>query len=349
MAEYEHMDAGEAHEENNELYEHFRIVADKGQSLLRVDKFLMGRLENISRNKLQQAAKADNIHVNGKAVKSNYKVKPGDVVAVVLSYPPREIEIKPEAIPLQIVYEDEQLIVVNKQANLVVHPGHGNYAGTLLNALAHHFIETGQRVENGFGYLVHRIDKDTTGLLLIAKDELSQQRMARQFFEHSVKRRYQALVWGDVKGEEGTISGHIGRSLKNRRVMTVFPDGAYGKEAVSHYRVLKRFGYVSLVECQLETGRTHQIRVHFQYIGHPVFNDPWYGGNVILKGTTFTKYKQFIDNCFKLLPRHALHAVSLGFKHPKTGADCHFESELPDDLKKVLAKWETYTAARLNS
>lgn len=346
MVDYQNSDAEEIQEENSELFEHYRIVADKGQSLLRVDKFLMGRLENISRNKLQQAAKAENIHVNGKPVKSNYKVKPGDVVAVVLSYPPRVVEINPEDIPLHIVYEDDQIIIVNKQDDLVVHPGHGNYSGTLLNALAHHFIETNQEIENGFGYLVHRIDKDTTGLLLIAKDELSQQRLARQFFEHSVKRRYQALVWGDVKEEEGTISGHIGRSLKNRRVMTVFPDGAYGKEAISHYKVLKRFGYVTLVECQLETGRTHQIRVHFQYMGHPVFNDPWYGGNVILKGTTFTKYKQFIDNCFKRLPRHALHAVSLGFKHPETGADCYFESELPEDMQKVLAKWETYTAAR---
>jgi 23S rRNA pseudouridine1911/1915/1917 synthase len=336
----------ETQDENSELYEHFRIEVDKGQSLLRVDKFLMNRLESISRNKIQQAAKAGNIHVNSIVVKSNYKVKPGDIVAVVLSYPPREVEIVPQPIPLDIVYEDDFLIVINKQSNLVVHPAHGNYSGTLLNGLAYYFAQTNQKIENGFGYLVHRIDKDTTGLLMIAKDELSQQRISRQFFEHSIHRKYNALVWGDFESDTGTIIGHIGRSYKDRRVMTVFPDGAYGKDAVTHYRVLERFGYVSLVECKLETGRTHQIRVHFQYIGHPVFNDPWYGGNVILKGTTFTKYKQFIDNCFKIVSRHALHAVSLGFKHPETGEDVYLESQLPVDMQTVIQKWKTYVASR---
>ncbi|MDO8899481.1 MAG: RluA family pseudouridine synthase [Bacteroidales bacterium] len=337
----------ELNEENSELYEHFRIVADKGQSQLRVDKFLMNRIMNVSRNKIQQTAKAGNILVNNIAVKSNYKIKPEDVITVVFSFPPREVDINPENIPLDIVYEDEHIIIVNKQANLVVHPGHANFTGTLLNALAYHFHHSGnQNVENGFGYLVHRIDKDTTGLLIIAKDEISQSRLAKQFFDHSIERRYQALTWGDFSEEEGTIEGHIGRSLKDRRVMTVFPEGEYGKEAVSHYTVLKRFGYVSLVECRLETGRTHQIRAHFRHIGHPLFNDVTYGGNAILKGTTFTKYKQFIENCFKIIPRHALHAKSLGFIHPATGKFMRFESELPEDMRMVIEKWEKYVATR---
>jgi len=337
----------ELNEENSELYEHFRIVADKGQSQLRVDKFLMNRIMNVSRNKIQQTAKAGNILVNNIAVKSNYKIKPEDVITVVFSFPPREVDINPENIPLDIVYEDEHLIIVNKQANLVVHPGHANFTGTLLNALAHHFHHSGNsNVENGFGYLVHRIDKDTTGLLIIAKDEISQSRLAKQFFDHSIERRYQALTWGDFSEEEGTIEGHIGRSLKDRRVMTVFPEGEYGKEAISHYTVLKRFGYVSLVECRLETGRTHQIRAHFRHIGHPLFNDVTYGGNAILKGTTFTKYKQFIENCFKIIPRHALHAKSLGFVHPATGKLMRFESELPEDMRMVIEKWEKYVATR---
>jgi 23S rRNA pseudouridine1911/1915/1917 synthase len=333
-------------ERDEELYEHFRFVADKGQNLLRVDKFLFNRIENISRNKIQQSARAGNIHVNNQVVKSNYKVKPDDVVAVVLSYPPREIEIVPQEIPLEIVYEDDQLLVVNKQANLVVHPGHGNYSGTLLNGLAHHFVVTGQQIENDYGYLVHRIDKDTTGLLLVAKDELSQSRLARQFFEHTIRRKYHALVWGEPKEETGTIRGHIGRSLRDRKVMAVYPDGEHGKEAITHYRVIERFGYVTLVECQLETGRTHQIRAHFQYFGHPLFNDPWYGGNVILKGTTFTKYRQFIENNFKILSRHALHAVSLGFKHPETAKEVYFESDLPADMQEVLEKWRRYVSNR---
>ncbi len=336
-------------DDNSELYEHFRFVADKGQALLRVDKFLLNRIENVSRNKIQQTAKAGNIFVNNNPVKQNYKVKPEDVVTVVFSYPPREIEIFPQPIPLNIIYEDDDLLILNKQADLVVHPGHGNYDGTMLNALANHFVQTGQHIENGYGYLVHRIDKDTTGLLLVAKNELAQTILARQFFEHSIERRYQALAWGDFKEDEGTIVGHIGRSLKDRKVMSVFEDGSYGKDAITHYKVLERFGYVTLVECKLETGRTHQIRAHMKHINHPLFNDAWYGGNVILKGTTFTKYKQFIDNCFKEIPRHALHAKSLGFVHPTTRKKMHFESELPSDLLAVTEKWRNYIKTRPDS
>lgn len=333
-------------EENNELYEHFRIVADRGQALLRIDKFLINRLENVSRNKIQQTAKAGNIFVNGSTVKQNYKVKPLDIVTVVFSYPPREVEIIPENIPIEIVYEDKDVLIVNKQDNLVVHPGHGNFSGTLLNALAWYFKETKQQIENGYGYLAHRIDKDTTGLLIVAKNELSQTILARQFFEHTIERKYQALIWGAPKEEKGTITGHIGRSLKNRKVMDVFPDGSYGKEAVTHYKVLEHFGYVTLIECQLETGRTHQIRAHMQYIGHPLFNDAWYGGDKILKGTSFTKYKQFIENCFKISPRHALHAKSLGFTHPTTGKKLFFENALPEDMQQLIEKWRSYVANR---
>lgn len=338
----------EIQDENSELYEHFRIVADKGQSLLRVDKFLMNRIENVSRNRIQQTAKAGNIFVNNVPIKSNYKVKPNDVVSVVFSFPPREVEIFPQEIPLNIVYEDEHIIVINKQPDLVVHPGHGNFSGTLLHALAFHFRATGQNtIENGFGYLVHRIDKDTTGLMIVAKNELAQSKLALQFFEHTIERRYHALVWGDIE-DAGTITGHIGRSLKDRRVMTVFPNGEYGKEAVSHYTVIKRYGYVTLVECKLETGRTHQIRAHFRYIGHPVFNDAIYGGNAILKGTTFTKYKQYIENCFKIIPRHVLHAKSLGFVHPFTGKKVLFETALPDDFQTLISKWDNYLGARID-
>jgi 23S rRNA pseudouridine1911/1915/1917 synthase len=336
----------ETADENSELYEHFRIVVDKGQAQLRVDLFLLNRIENISRNKIQQTAKAGNILVNNKVVKSNYRIKPNDVITVVFSYPPREVEIFPENIPLDIVYEDQYLLVVNKQPDLVVHPGHGNFTGTLLHALMYHFEKTGQSIENKHGYLVHRIDKDTSGLLLVAKDELSQTRLAKQFFDHTIERRYNALVWGGFEENTGTITGNIGRSVRDRKVMAVYEDGSYGREAVSHYTVLQRFGYVTLVECKLETGRTHQIRVHFKHIGHPLFNDAWYGGDTIIKGTTFTKYKQFIENCFKILPRQALHAKSLGFRHPETNENMFFDSELPNDFKQVVEKWSTYTSAR---
>lgn len=337
----------ETADENSELFEHFRIVVDKGQSLLRIDKFLQNRLENTSRNRIQQAAKAGNILVNKEVVKSNYKVKPEDIITVVFSYPPREIEIFPENIPLDVVFEDASIIVINKQPNMVVHPGHGNYSGTLLNALSYYFANSSStKPENGFGFLVHRIDKDTTGLLLIAKDEISQSKLAKQFFDHSIERRYHALVWGNPDPAEGTIQGHIGRSLKDRKVMGVFPDGSNGKEAVTHYKTLENFGYVSLIECKLETGRTHQIRAHFRHIGHPLFNDIWYGGNAILKGTTFTKYKQFIDNCFKILPRQALHAKTLGFVHPTTGTFMQFDSELPADFTQLISKWSAYIKNR---
>ena len=336
-------------EESNDLYEHHRIEVDPGQEQLRIDKFLFNKLSNVSRNKIQQAAKAGNILVNNKPVKSNYKVKPEDVVSVVMTYPPREVEIHPENIPLKIVFEDDDIIIVNKQAGLVVHPGHGNYTGTLLNGLAYYFEHSGQKgkVENGFGYLVHRIDKDTSGLLMIAKNEMAQTKLAKQFFYHTIDRAYWALVWGDVSEKEGTIEGNIGRSLKDRRVMTVFPNGEYGKQAVTHYKVLQRFGYVTLVECKLETGRTHQIRAHFKYIGHPLFNDARYGGDQILKGTTFSKYKQFVINSFKLIPRQALHAKSLGFEHPSTGKKMFFESELPADMAAAIDKWDKYTSNRL--
>ena len=333
-------------DENSDLFEHFRFVVDRGQTPVRIDVFLTNRIEHVSRNKIQQTAAAGNILVNQVAVKANYKVKPNDTIVIVLSYPPREVVISPEDIPLSIVYEDESLMVINKQADLVVHPGHGNFTGTLLHGLTHYFEKSGQKVENGFGYLVHRIDKDTTGLLLIAKDEFAQSKLAAQFFRHSIDRRYLALVWGDLVEDEGTIEGNIGRSPKDRKLMAVFPEGDNGKEAITHYTVVQRFGYVTLVECKLETGRTHQIRVHFKHIGHPLFNDPWYGGDSMIKGTTFTKYKQFIDNCFKVLPRHALHAQSIGFDHPVSGKKMHFESALPDDMQQVIDKWTVYTGSR---
>jgi len=334
-------------EEVNELYEHHRFVADKGQSVLRVDKFLMLRLENASRNKIQNAAKAGNILVNNSAVKPNYKVKPDDVISVVLTYPPREIEIIPQDIPIDVLYEDNDILVLNKSAGMVVHPGFANYSGTLLNALTFYFNkQSGDSTKPSQPLLVHRIDKNTTGVLLVAKTEIAQTILAKEFFDHTIDRKYVALVWGDFDEDEGTISGHIGRSLKDRKVMTVFPEGEYGKEAVTHYKVLRRLGYVTLVECRLETGRTHQIRAHMKYIKHPLFNDETYGGNIILKGTTFTKYKQFINNCFKILPRQALHAKSLGFDHPISKKKIHFDTELPDDMKEVLKKWETYSSIK---
>ncbi len=336
----------EINEESNELYEHHRVVADPGQTILRIDKFLQYHIANTSRNKIQQAARAGNILVNDKAVKPNHKVKPGDIVSVVLTFPPREVDIFPEEMQLNIVYEDEEVMVINKPAGLVVHPGHGNWDGTLLNGLAWYFKENNKGVENEYGYLVHRIDKDTSGLLLVAKTEEAQTKLAKQFFDHTVDRAYEALVWGDFDVEEGTIEGHIGRSLKDRRVMTVFPDGEYGKEAMTHYKILQRFGYVTLIQCKLETGRTHQIRAHLNYIRHPLFNDARYGGDQVLKGTTFTKYKQFVQNCFKIIPRQALHARSLGFVHPKTNKKMFFESALADDMQEVLTKWENYTAQR---
>ena len=330
----------------SEMYEHHRIEADNGQNLLRVDKFLMSRLPNASRTKIQEAADAGNILVNGKAVKSSYKVKPKDIVSVVMAYPRREIEIIPENIPLNIVYEDDDLIIVNKPAGMVVHPGHGNYTGTLVNALTYHLkdLPLFQSGDMRAG-LVHRIDKNTSGLLVVAKNEQAHARLAKQFFDHTIQRRYVALVWGNFDQDEGTITGNIGRSPRDRQKMFVFEDGSDGKHAVTHWRVLKRYGYVTLVECRLETGRTHQIRVHMSWQGHPLFNDERYGGDRILKGTTFSKYRQFVENCFAVLPRHALHARSLGFVHPTTRETVYFESELPSDFRALLEKWETYAAA----
>lgn len=336
-------DSHEEEQEEQELYEHHHFLADKGQGLLRIDKFLHARIENISRNKIQVTAKAGNVIVNGQPVKPNYKVKPFDDISVVMTHPPREIELLPENIPLDILFEDDDLVVLNKEAGLVVHPGYGNYTGTLVNALVYHFDNLPkQNQEDIKPGLVHRIDKNTSGIMVIAKTEMAQTRMAKMFFDRKINRIYNALAWGDFKEDTGTIEGHIGRSLKNRKVMDVFPDGSYGKSAVTHYKVLERFGYVSLVECKLETGRTHQIRAHFQHIGHPLFNDETYGGDKILRGTTFTRYKQFVTNCFKLLPRHALHAKTLGFKHPIKGHDLYFEADLPPDMQQVLDKWRNY-------
>ncbi|PJA07392.1 MAG: RNA pseudouridine synthase [Flavobacteriales bacterium CG_4_10_14_0_2_um_filter_32_8] len=332
--------------EEQELFEHHKFTSDKGQELLRIDKFLMARIANTTRNKIQNAVKEGHVFVNNKIVKANYKVKPFDVVTLELSYPPQEIELIPENIPLTIIYEDDEILVINKQAGLVVHPGYGNYTGTLVNGLIYHFENLPQTDTPNRPGLVHRLDKNTTGIMVIAKTEQALTHLGKQFFDRTIERRYHALVWGDFKEEEGSVVGNIGRSLKNRKVMQVFPEGEYGKYAVTNYKVLKRFGYVTLVECKLETGRTHQIRVHMKFIGHHLFNDNEYGGDKILKGTTFTKYKQFITNCFSLLPRQALHAKSLGFEHPKTGKWMQFDSELPEDMTTVINKWKTYIIKR---
>lgn len=333
--------------EGNELFEHHRIEADKGQGLLRIDKFLFHKLEGLSRTKIQGAAQAGNILVNDKVVKANYKIKPEDVVSIVLPHPPHEFELIPQDIPLNILYEDDDVIIVDKEPGMVVHPGHGNWDSTLINALLYHLrdLPLFQSGEMRPG-LVHRIDKDTSGILVIAKTELALNNLAKQFYERTTKRRYVALVWGSFEEEEGTITGNIGRSLKDRTRQQVFPDGDEGKHAVTHYKVLDHLGYVSLVECRLETGRTHQIRAHMEYIGHPIFNDARYGGDRILKGTTFTKYKQFVQNCFKELPRQALHAKSLGFMHPTTKKEVAFNSELPKDMQTTIDKWRKYIQYR---
>ena len=328
--------------EQDDLYEHFKFIASEGQEPLRVDKYLMNFIENATRNKIQLAIKAGNVLVNDTTVKSNHKVKPNDIVRVVLAHPPHENLLVAENIPIDIVYEDDTVIVVNKPAGMVVHPGHGNYSGTLVNGLIYHF-ENLPKNSNERPGLIHRIDKDTSGLLLIAKTEFAMANLAKQFFDRTTDRVYHALVWGNIDEEEGTISGNVGRSLKNRLQMNVFPDGEHGKHAVTHYKVIERFSYVTLVECKLETGRTHQIRAHFKYIGHPLFNDERYGGNQILKGTTFTKYKQFVDNCFKILPRQALHAKTLGFEHPVTKKWLQFDSEVPEDMQLAIEKWRNYT------
>ena len=333
--------------DQQELFEHYRFKADPGQSILRIDKFLSDRLENSSRTRIQNAANAGNILVNNNAVKPNYKIKPGDIVQVVLPTPPREIELIPENIPLNIVYEDNDVLVVNKQPGMVVHPAYGNYTGTLVNALMWHFrdlplFNTGESRPG----LVHRLDKNTSGILVIAKNEFALNRLSKQFFDRTTDRRYNAIIWGIPDPPEGTITGNVGRSIKDRKVMQVFKDDTEGKIAITHYKVLEDFGYISLIECKLETGRTHQIRVHFSHIKHPLFNDEEYGGDQILKGTTFTKYQQFIKNCFKILPRQALHAKSLAFDHPVTGKRLSFDSDLPDDMVQVIEKWRKYISGR---
>ena len=334
-------------EELHELFEHWRFVADKGQGLLRIDKFISNRIENISRNKIKNAAEAGCILVNDLPVKPNYRVKPDDTISIVLAQPPREVEIIPQNIPINIVFEDDDIIVVNKQAGLVVHPGCGNYSGTLVNALMYHFKElpyfnSGEQRPG----LVHRIDKDTTGLLVIAKNEFALNNLANQFYKRSINRKYIALAWGIFDKTEGSIIGNIGRSLNNRKKMSIFPEGNYGKHSITHYKVIENIGYVSLVECKLETGRTHQIRAHFEYIKHPLFNDEKYGGSNILKGTINNNYKTYIQNCFNILPRHALHAKSLGFIHPVTGNQLDFDSELPSDMVEVIEKWRNFISNR---
>jgi len=323
------------------LHEHYSFGADAGQEPLRVDKFLMNRIENATRNKIQQAATAGYIHVNDQAVKSNYRVKAGDVVRVFLTHPPHEDLLVPEDMPLDIIFEDDSLLVVNKAAGIVVHPGHGNYTGTLINGLIYHFDQLPKNGNNRPG-LVHRIDKDTSGLLVVAKTDKAMAHLAQQFHNKTSERQYLALVWGDVADEKGTVEGHLGRDPKNRLLMTVFPDGDQGKAAITHYEVVERFGYVTLIKCVLETGRTHQIRAHMKHIGHTLFNDARYGGNKILKGTTFTKYKQFVDNSFKQLPRQALHAQTLGFVHPETKKKMSFEAPLPYDFSGAIEKWRNY-------
>lgn len=328
---------------NDDLYEHFRFTADKGQQPLRVDKYLMNKIENATRNRIQKAAKDGNIHVNGSPVKSNYKVKPADIVTVLFEHPPYEFLLVPEDIPIDIVYEDDSLLVVNKEAGMVVHPGHGNYSGTLINALTYHIENLPENSNNRPG-LVHRIDKDTSGLLVVAKTEKAMTSLSKQFFDKTTEREYLALVWGNVDEDEGTIEGNIGRHPKNRLQNTVFTgdDSEKGKPAVTHYKVIERMGYVTLVSCRLETGRTHQIRVHMKHIGHTLFNDERYGGEKILKGTSFSKYKQFVENCFKVLPRQALHARTLGFVHPDTRDFMSFEAPLPADFEACLDKWRSY-------
>ncbi|PTM06827.1 MAG: RNA pseudouridine synthase [Bacteroidetes bacterium] len=330
--------------ETDSLHEHYSFEASKGQDPLRVDKFLMNFIENATRNKIQAAAKEGNIWVNQNPVKSNYKVKAGDKVQVMFEHPPYENLLVPEDIPLNIVYEDEVLLVVNKPAGIVVHPGHGNYSGTLVNALLYHFKDLPLNSDSRPG-LVHRIDKDTSGLLVVAKTAEAMTHLSRQFFDKTSTREYIALAWGVFSEVSGTIEGHIGRSLKNRLQMDVFEDESFGKPAITHYKVLEDLRYVSLIQCQLETGRTHQIRAHLKHIGHPLFNDERYGGNKILKGTTFTKYKQFVDNCFKLLPRQALHAKTLGFEHPITKKVLTFNTDLPEDFTACLEKWRAYVGA----
>ncbi len=338
----------EQSESDEQLFEHYRFVVDKGQAPLRIDRYIVSKMEQTSRHRIQLALEAQYVRVDGRPVKANYKVKPGDTITIMLPYQRRGFEVHPEPIPLNIVYEDDDLLIVNKPAGMVVHPGFGHFSGTLINALAYHLgiSQDADATDERMGVLVHRIDKDTSGLLVVAKNEISQLKLAGQFFEHSIKRTYWALVWGNVASDSGTIEGNIGRDPNDRMRFKVFEDGSAGKTAITHYRVLERFGYTTLVECNLETGRTHQIRVHMNYIGHPLFNDDRYGGDRVLKGPIYAKYKQFIDNCFQIMPRQALHAKTLGFIHPGTHKEIFFDSDIPADFKALLEKWRSYATGR---
>lgn len=335
-------------DEEQELYEHHRIIVDKGQEMVRIDKFIVNRIQNATRNKVQQAIDAGNVKVNEKSVKSNYKIKPFDVITIFYAHPPKETELIPEDIPITIVYEDDDIVVVNKKPGMVVHPSYGHYSGTLVNALAYHIkqLASKSQIINGQEIprpgLLHRIDKNTSGILIVAKTDLAMQRLSLDFFHHNLDRRYYALAWGNFEEDEGTINAYVGRNLKNRKVMDVFPNQDFGKSAITHYKVLERFGYVTLIECKLETGRTHQIRVHMKHIGHPLFNDNEYGGDRIVKGTTFAKYRQFVENCFEICPRQALHAKSLEITHPRSGKKIKFDSELPYDMQQLIEKWKNY-------
>ncbi len=334
---------------NDELYERFNLTIDKGQEPLRIDKFLMNRIEGASRNKLQQAINTGMVLVNGKEIRPNYKVKAMDEVIIYSDTHPDETKVSPENLPLDIVFEDDYLMIINKPAGMVVHPGSGNYSGTLLNGVAGYLLRKDPDLTEDklprFG-LVHRIDKNTSGLLVLAKTEIAMRQLAKQFFDHTTTRQYIALVWGDMEKDQGTIIAHVGRHQRFRKQFEAYPEGDHGKDATTHYKVLERFGYVTLVECVLETGRTHQIRVHMKYKGHPLFNDDFYGGDKIVKGTVFTKYKQFVENCFAICPRHALHARTLGFIHPISNERMNFESPLPDDMEKLISKWRNYVVGK---
>jgi 23S rRNA pseudouridine1911/1915/1917 synthase len=348
MQEDLHNNSPEIAENSDELYERFSITIDKGQEPLRIDKFLMQRLENATRNKLQQAINTGMVLVNGKEVRPNYKVKPQDAVIIYSDMSPDETDVVPEKLDLNIAYEDEHLMLVNKPAGMVVHPGSGNYSGTLLNGIAWHLQQQNPSLSEAvlprFG-LVHRIDKNTSGLLVLAKTDVAMRQLAKQFFDHTVKRKYVALVWGDVVNDSGTIVAHVGRHQRFRKLFEAYPEGDHGKEAITHYKVMERFGYVTMVECILETGRTHQIRVHMKHTGHPLFSDDFYGGDKIVKGTVYSKYKQFVENCFAVCPRQALHAKTLGFTHPATGKEIFFDTELPEDMRQVIERWRNYSSS----
>lgn len=341
--------AADTQDNNDELYERFNITIDKGQEPLRIDKFLVNRIEGASRNKVQQAINAGMVTVNGNEVRPNYKIKPSDSIIVYSDMSPEETDVVPEKIDLNIVYEDADILIINKPAGMVVHPGSGNYSGTLLNGVAYYLQQQNASISENtlprFG-LVHRIDKNTSGLLVLAKNDKAMRHLAKQFYDHTIQRKYVALVWGDMEKDEGTIIAHVGRNLRFRKLFEAYPEGDHGKDAITHYKVMERFGYVTLVECVLETGRTHQIRVHMKHMGHPLFNDDFYGGDKIVKGTVFAKYKQFVDNCFQICSRQALHAKTLGFIHPSAEKEIFFEAELPDDMKEVIEKWRKYGSQR---